>query len=242
MLDARPMNCKWSWKPARGRDDRTTIAAHELRPTNRIPGVASLIASANAKARHSLQMPRLSSLKHGFSATLSGFGRATGALLLVASIALGSTAFGDTESAFGPKAPIRVAVVGLVHQHVDGLFPQLSQHPEIQLVGIEEPNIALAERYRGRFHLNPNLFYTQIDTMIERTHPQALLVYTDIADHRRVIEIAAAHGVSAMVERPLSTSLADALAIRRIANAYSSWLANRVGVRAGGSCSQFVLQ
>jgi len=36
--------------------------------------------------------------------------------------------------------------------------------------------------------------------MIERTHPQALLVYTAISDHRRVIEIAAAHSVSVMVE------------------------------------------
>jgi predicted dehydrogenase len=165
-------------------------------------------------------MPRLLLLTNGFPAALYGFGRATSTLLLLAAVALGSTAFGNAENAVPPSAPIRVAVVGLVHQHVDGLFPQLSQHPEIHLVGIEEPNTALADKYRQRFHLNPKLFYTQIDSMIDRTHPQALLVYTDIADHRRVIKIAAAHGVSVMVEKPLSTSLADALAIRRIANAH----------------------
>ena len=115
------------------------------------------------------------------------------------------------------SAPLRVAVVGLVHGHVAGFLPQLPQHPEIQLVGIEEPDQALASKYQKRFNLSPTLFYTQIDTMLERTHPQAVLVYTAIGDHRHVIEIAAAHGVSVMVEKPLTISLDDALAIRQTA-------------------------
>lgn len=114
-------------------------------------------------------------------------------------------------------APVRVAIVGLVHQHVVGLFPQLPQHPEVQLVGIEEPDAVIADRYRKQFHLDTKLFYSQVDTMIERTHPQALLVYTDIRDHLPVIQVAAAHGVNVMVEKPLATSLAAALQIRRTA-------------------------
>lgn len=114
-------------------------------------------------------------------------------------------------------SPVRVAVVGLVHGHVAGFLPQLPDHPEIQLVGVEEPDTALAAKYQKQFHLDPKIFYTQLDTMIERTHPQALLVYTAISDHRRVIEVAAAHGVSVMVEKPLTISLADALAIRQAA-------------------------
>ena len=117
-------------------------------------------------------------------------------------------------------APVRVAVVGLVHGHVAGFLPQLPRHPEIQLVGIEEPDTALASKYQKKYHLDPKLFYTQIDTMIERTHPQAILVYTAISDHRHAIEVAADHGVSVMVEKPLATSLADALAIRQTARAH----------------------
>jgi predicted dehydrogenase len=56
--------------------------------------------------------------------------------------------------------------------------------------------------------------------MIERTHPQAVLVYTSIAQHRPAIEIAAQYGVSVMVEKPLTISLADALAIRATARHY----------------------
>ena len=118
----------------------------------------------------------------------------------------------------GDGRPLRVAVVGLVHQHVLGFLPQLAKHPEIQLVGIEEPDQVLADRYQKQFHLDSSLFYTDVNTMLDKVHPQAVLVYTAIGDHRRVIEAAASRGVSVMVEKPLTISLDDALAIRRTAN------------------------
>lgn len=117
-------------------------------------------------------------------------------------------------------APVRVAIVGLVHGHVAGFLPQLPAHPEVQLVGIEEPDTALASKYRKKYGLDPKIFYTHIGTMLERTHPQAILVYTAISDHRHAIEVAADHNVDVMVEKPLATSLADALAIRQTARAH----------------------
>lgn len=130
---------------------------------------------------------------------------------------ISATISADAQNNLESPAPVRVAVVGLVHGHVAGFLPALKSHPEIQLVGIEEPDTALAEKYRNQFHLDSRLFFTSIDTMIQQTHPQALLVYTAISDHRKVIEIAAAHGISVMVEKPLATTLADALAIRNTA-------------------------
>jgi glucose-fructose oxidoreductase len=115
---------------------------------------------------------------------------------------------------------IRVAIVGLEHGHVAGFLPTLKDHPEVKLVGVQDADRALAQRYQRRFHLAPDLFYTSLDTMLERTHPDAVLVYTAISDHRRVIETAAAHNVSVMVEKPLATSLSDALAIRNAAHAH----------------------
>ncbi len=126
-----------------------------------------------------------------------------------------STLFANVQS-----NPVRVAVVGLVHGHVAGFLPQLPNHPEVQLVGIEEPDTALAGKYQKKYGLDPKIFYTDIGAMLERTHPQAILVYTAISDHRHAIEIAADHGVDVMVEKPLATSLADALAIRQTARVH----------------------
>ncbi len=114
-------------------------------------------------------------------------------------------------------APVRVAIVGLVHGHIQGFFGPLSQNHNAQLVGIVEPDTALAQRYATQFHLDSKLFYTDMDRMLEQQHPDAVLVYTTIKDHRKVIETAARHGVSSMVEKPLATTLSDALAIRAAA-------------------------
>ena len=112
------------------------------------------------------------------------------------------------------QPPLRVAIVGLVHGHVEGFIRAFPQHPNVELVGIAEPDAALRAKYQQRDGLAPSLFFPDTDSMIAATHPQALLVYTSIAGHRNVIEEAAAHGLDVMVEKPLTISLADALAIR----------------------------
>jgi predicted dehydrogenase len=125
---------------------------------------------------------------------------------------------GPTQASAEP--PIRVAIVGLAHGHVEGFLSALPKHTDVQLVGIAEADTDLANKYKSRFGLDETLFYKQEANMIERTHPQAILVYTSIAEHRPAIEIAAQYGVSVMVEKPLTISVDDALAIRRTARHY----------------------
>ena len=120
----------------------------------------------------------------------------------------------------GRPAPIRVAVVGLVHGHVEGFLGDLPHHSDVELVGIADSNPDLFAKYQKKYGLAATLYYRSEANMIEKTHPQAVLVYTSIADHRPAIEIAAQYGVSVMVEKPLTISLDDALAIRRTALHY----------------------
>ena len=117
--------------------------------------------------------------------------------------------------AFAQEAPLRVGIVGLEHGHVSGFLKQFPNQHEVQLVGIVDADTALSHRYAQEFHLDPSLFYGQLDALIAARHPQALLVYTSIGKHRQVIEAAAQHGLSVMVEKPLTMSLEDALAIRQ---------------------------
>ncbi len=119
------------------------------------------------------------------------------------------------------QAPLKVAIVGLTHGHVLGWFQQLPQHPDIQLVGVSEPDAALRERYAAKFHLAPSLFYPSEAEMLAHTQPQAVLVYTSIVKHREAIEEAAQKHIGAMVEKPLATTLADARAIQKTAQQYN---------------------
>ncbi len=114
-------------------------------------------------------------------------------------------------------APLKVAIVGLEHGHVAGFLSQLPKHSDVKLVGIADADSNLCQKYGKQFSLPEGLFYKSEANMIERVRPDAILVYTSIAEHRRAIEIAAQYGVSVMVEKPLTISLEDAKAIRRIA-------------------------
>src|ERR1700730_11128221 len=115
------------------------------------------------------------------------------------------------------EPPIRVAIVGLVHGHVKGFLAALPGNQAATLVAVVEPQEPLAKEYAAKYHLDAKLFYTDMEKMLVEQHPDAVLVYTTIAEHRKVIETAARHGVSSMVEKPLATTLEDALAIRDIA-------------------------
>ncbi len=72
---------------------------------------------------------------------------------------------------------------------------------------------ALFEKYAKQFKLDPKLYFADLDDLLDKTHPQAVLVYTSTYDHRAVVEACARRGISVMMEKPLAVSYADALAI-----------------------------
>ncbi len=115
------------------------------------------------------------------------------------------------------RTPLRVAIVGLVHGHVQGFFDHSLHNPEIEIVGIAEADQSLTSRYAKQYAFDPSLLFADLEEMLERTHPQAVLVYTNTYGHRRVVETCARHGVHVMMEKPLAVSLEDALAIEKAA-------------------------
>lgn len=124
-----------------------------------------------------------------------------------------------------PDAPMRVGIVGLVHGHVEGflkggaLTPAggILNRPDVQLVGIVEPDQKLFDSYAQRFHLSASLHFHSIQEMVSQAHPRAVLVFTAPSEHRRVVEECAALGIHVMVEKPLTISYNDALAIQNTA-------------------------
>jgi predicted dehydrogenase len=141
-------------------------------------------------------------------------------ILLTVSLLAISIAVSPNATAQTPP-PIHVAIVGLVHGHVAGFLNNLPAHPEIQLVGISEPDAALRQQYINRTHLPATIFFPTEAAMLQSTHPQAILVYTSTAGHRAAIEQAAPLHIAAMVEKPLATTVEDALAIEHLAQRYN---------------------
>jgi predicted dehydrogenase len=116
------------------------------------------------------------------------------------------------------EAPLRVALAGLVHGHAFGFFDQFQRRTDLQIVGIAEANHQLTEQFAKRYGLQPSIFYSDLEEMLKKTHPQAVLAYTNTYDHRRVVEICARHGVPVMMEKPLAVSFEDARAIEKAAH------------------------
>ena len=113
--------------------------------------------------------------------------------------------------------PLRVGIVGLVHGHVHGFLEQSRHSPQIEIVGISDPDRQLLSQAASKYGFDQAQLFTDLDAMIAKTDPQAVLVYTNTYDHRSVVETCARKGVHVMMEKPLAVSLEDAMAIETAA-------------------------
>jgi len=112
-----------------------------------------------------------------------------------------------------PKAPVRVAVVGLSHDHARGFFPKLNGRPEVELVGVVESNRDLIDTYSKRYNLGTSLFFASLDELFARTKVQAVATFTSTFEHRAVVERCAQEHVDVMMEKPLAVNMEHARAI-----------------------------
>ncbi|SDF89102.1 Gfo/Idh/MocA family protein [Terriglobus roseus] len=141
-------------------------------------------------------------------------------LSLVLLTALAPSVRAQTASA---GKPIRVAIVGLVHGHVSGTLNGFvtNPNPNVQLVAIEEPDTALTKKYVDRFHLESIPTYSDLETMLNKEKPDAILMYIRNSEHPKVAIAAAKHHVSSIMEKPMAISVPEALAMRKAAQQYN---------------------
>jgi predicted dehydrogenase len=121
------------------------------------------------------------------------------------------------NAAAADSGPLRVAIAGLVHGHVDGFFSNSLHRADIKIVGISEADRSLFDRYAKKYGLDSSLYHADLEEMLSTTKPQAVLVYSDTFDHRKIVEICAKQHIPVMMEKPLAVSFQDAQAIERAA-------------------------
>lgn len=132
--------------------------------------------------------------------------------VIIALIVLPSPPQGATER------PLRLAIAGLVHGHVNGFLRGAQTRKEVEIVGLYDPDKALLQQYADRYKIPAEARFSSLAEMLDRTKPEAVASFTNTYDHPAVVEAAAARHIHVMMEKPLAVSNADAQRIKRAAD------------------------
>lgn len=122
-----------------------------------------------------------------------------------------------SSSAQESKPPVRFAIVGLSHDHARGFIPSARSRTDVQLAGIIETNEALAQHYARDYKLESHLFHPDLRSLLAKTNIQAVAIFTSTFGHKRVVEEAAGHRLTVMMEKPLAVNMEHARAIETAA-------------------------
>ena len=123
-------------------------------------------------------------------------------------------------SAQTKNEPLRVGVIGLTHTHVHWIFGS-EPKGDIKIVGIVEPNKALAKRYAEQHKFSMDIVYNTMDELFAKTQPEAVTAFGTIYEHLEVVEAAAPKGIHVMVEKPLAINLKHAKKMEALAIKYN---------------------
>lgn len=126
--------------------------------------------------------------------------------------ALCATAWGQSGE------PLRIGVAGVSHGHLWEVIKRIDQG-DFQIVGVAEENDSLRTHNGLRGKVAPELFYKDLGEMLDKTRPEAVVVYEPIFDHLRVVEECAPRGIDVMVEKPLAVNAGHAERMAELARA-----------------------
>ena len=102
---------------------------------------------------------------------------------------------------------LRVAALGLTHDHVWSNLRELTETPGAELVAAADPEADLLERAKNEFHCPT---YSSYEALLDEHDLDAAYVFADNATCVELAEMAAAEKLHLLVEKPLASSLAGA--------------------------------
>lgn len=112
---------------------------------------------------------------------------------------------------------VKLAVAGIAHGHVPWILDRKT-NDDVQLAGIYERDTTLWQPYIKRYHLDRKLFYSDLNTMLNKVKPQAVVAFGPISEHVTAVEACAPRGIHVMVEKPLATTKQQADRMKKLAD------------------------
>src|SRR5688500_16018926 len=79
------------------------------------------------------------------------------------------------------KGPLRVAVAGTSHGHVPWILNRKDKS-DVILVGVYEPDKELADKRIKNYKLSSDLFYTDLNKMLDKVKPEAVVAFGSVYD------------------------------------------------------------
>ncbi len=110
---------------------------------------------------------------------------------------------------------MRVGILSFAHVHAEGYAEVLRGLPGVELVGFCDPDDARAGRFARVYGLRR---YGSAEALLAEGL-DAVAVTSENALHRPLVEAAARAGTAVLVEKPIATTVEDALAMRRAVEA-----------------------
>lgn len=104
---------------------------------------------------------------------------------------------------------MRIGIMSFAHLHAEAYIHNLRANPGVEMIGLADEEHARARHFAGLFNAR---LYPSYEAMLAE-QPDGVLVCSENANHRPLVELAAHAGVHILSEKPLATTLADAQAI-----------------------------
>src|SRR3982750_631529 len=82
-----------------------------------------------------------------------------------------------TISTVNAQKKLKLGVAGLTHGHVVWILDRMDDG-DLDVVGIAEPDKALAEKYFAKFKIPMSLWFPSVAEMLDKTRPEAVTTFT----------------------------------------------------------------
>ncbi len=104
---------------------------------------------------------------------------------------------------------MKIGIMSFAHLHAEAYIGNLRAIPGVEMIGIADDNLERGQKFARRF--DAHLFPSYEALLAEE--PDGVLVCSENANHRSLVEMAAGAGVHVLCEKPLATTREDAQAI-----------------------------
>jgi predicted dehydrogenase len=107
------------------------------------------------------------------------------------------------------STPTRIGMFSFAHMHAVSYANCLQQIPGVELVGIYDDNAERGEHWAEEFE---TIFFADAETLLAK-NLDGLVICSENARHRPMVELAAGQVKAILCEKPISTNVADAQAM-----------------------------